>query len=86
MRVTIPFTDSNDISETALSAKIPLSGSNGKIDISYSRLTPPSGAFVCYGFFGSPLPQLPSNVFALGHDTSTDQIMLWDGGKWRTVA
>lgn len=81
----IPFAITDDLSQTSVAGKIPKADASGKIASGFSPLTVPSGATAFYGFITSPLPTLPSNIFAIGKDTTTDQIMLWDGTKWRSA-
>lgn len=82
----IPFVVSSDESTTGLAAKIPVADADGKLDPSWSPLSPPVGGAILYGFIGTPsLPTPPSNIVAIGHDRLEDQLKYWDGSKWITI-
>lgn len=86
----IPFAETADVTATPGAYKIPQAGTNGSIDPAWIGFpTPPTGASRLYGIIvevGETVPSLASNVKALAYDKNSNQVLQWDGSKWRTIA
>ena len=83
---SIPFAIVQDVKVSPSKFSIPKANLNGIIQTAWLGETPPVGTFILRGFLGSPLPELDSNTIALGYDDKLDQILIWDGLRWRIVA
>lgn len=81
---TTDFISADSVSTTPGADLIPRAKSDGTIDLGWFLGIP--GGVAVYSYTGNPLPTLTSGVLAVGLDTGEDQIKVWDGSKWRTVA
>lgn len=78
----VPFLQSSDVSTTPGAYKVPQANASGTIDPSWFSIAAPTGGTRLYGVIDSPLPNLASSVRAVGYDTGTDQVFIWNGSRW----